>query len=90
MADDLVKTFQSIGLSEAKAKETLKNSNLSKMLENVIRCAKDSRPGHDLTSVGSLLYHIASKVKPQIYPHVGVLARYVSRQNWMMKYCILF
>ncbi len=79
MGDDLVKTFMSIGLSEAKAKETLKNSNLSKMLENVIKYARDSRPGHDLASVGSLLYHIASKVKPQIHQHVGVLAKYVRR-----------
>jgi len=77
MAEGLEKTFQSIGLSEAKAKETLKNSNVSKMLEIVIRHAQDSRPNHDLTSAGSLLYHVATKVKPQIHPHVKVLVEYV-------------
>ena len=36
MADESVKVFMSIGLSEQKAKETLKNKNVSENLKSII------------------------------------------------------
>jgi len=75
MSEDLVALFQEVGLSEAKSKETAKNANLSKNLEALIKYSKASNP--DLKPVGLLFYHIASKIKPQIYHHLNLLADYV-------------
>jgi glutaminyl-tRNA synthetase len=76
MSEELIVLFQDIGLSEAKSKETAKNVNLSKTLETLIRYCKGS--DKDLKPVGLLIYHIASKIKPQIMPHLNKLADYVS------------
>lgn len=76
MSDELISLFQEIGLSEAKAKETAKNVNLSKNLESLIKQSKTK--SSDLKSGGLLLYHIASKIKPQIHHHLNLLADYVS------------
>ena len=76
MSEELIVLFQDLGLSEAKSKETAKNVNLSKTLEALIRYSKGS--DKDLKPVGLLLYHIASKIKPQIMPHLNTLADYVS------------
>ena len=77
MSEELVLLFQDIGLSEAKSKETAKNANLSKNLEALIKYSKSSSP--DLKPVGLLLYHIASKIKPQIHHHRSLLSDYVSQ-----------
>ena len=76
MSEELIGLFQDIGLSEAKAKETCKNVNLSKILESIIRYSK-SKGSADLKPVGLLFYHIASKIKPQIHHHLNKLADYV-------------
>lgn len=77
MGDDLVTQFQAIGLSEAKAKETLKNANLSNLLGSIISRANASGLGQELSATGPLLYHIASKIKPQIHHHLTFLTDYV-------------
>ena len=41
--DDLLELFKGIGLSEAKAKDTIKNGNLSKNLEEAIKCTKNAK-----------------------------------------------
>ena len=74
-ADNLIELFQSIGLSEAKAKDTVKNANLSKNLEEAIACTVN---GQVPQAQGMLLYHIASKIRPQIKHHIGFLSRYVT------------
>lgn len=61
--DTLVEKFVKLGLSEAKAKETVKNKSLSSNLSQLIDMAGSS----DLASgVGNLFYHVASKTKPQV------------------------
>ena len=71
--EDLIEVFTSIGLSEAKAKETLKNAVLSKTLEEAIAMAKKQQANLS-TAQGMLLYHIASKIKPQIKQHMEYLS----------------
>lgn len=67
--------FVSIGLSEAKAKETLKNKNLTSNLKQVI----NEFPKIDqlLTNYGTLLYHLASKLKPQDSKYVRLIVVYI-------------
>ena len=76
--EDLVGLFQKIGLSESKAKETAKNTNLSKNLQLAISHAS-KQCGSDMEKSGSLLYNIASKIKPQISGHLPLLSEYVAR-----------
>ncbi|XP_011173631.1 probable glutamine--tRNA ligase [Solenopsis invicta] len=59
-----VKLFQTIGLSEQKAKETLKNVNVTKNLKLAI---SEAVKHESITQeTGVLLYHLASKIKNQI------------------------
>ncbi len=68
--------FTSTGLSEAKARETVKNKRVSVNLEKAIERARGHRT--DLVPVGALLYHVASKLKPQCSSFVPLLAEYVA------------
>ena len=61
--DTLVEKFVKLGLSEAKAKETVKNKSLSSNLSQLIDMAGTSDLGG---GVGNLFYHVASKTKPQV------------------------
>lgn len=72
--EDLISSFMALGLSEQKAKETLKNEALTKNLVTVIECAggKDK-----LTSSSTLLYHLASKIKKQCSHHIPFVAKYI-------------
>ncbi|XP_034935789.1 probable glutamine--tRNA ligase [Chelonus insularis] len=72
MEDD-VKLFQSIGLSEQKAKETLKNTQVSKNLKIAILEAKKHNDNID-SETGVLLYHLASKIKAQIIDKLSFVA----------------
>lgn len=71
--------FMSIGLSEAKAKETLKNKNLTNSLKSVIN--EFSKTNQPLTSFGTLLYHLASKLKTQDFKHVFFIVKYISENK---------
>lgn len=80
MADTTLVLFTNIGLTEQKAKETLKNEALSKNLKEVIDMTSaylSNGPVTDKT-VGNLLYHVASRIKTQIAHHKGVLVKYVA------------
>jgi len=74
----LVVLFKTIGLSEAKAKETAKNANLSNNLKLAIEAAAKVASGGDSSNHGALLYTIASKIKPQVSGHLPLLAEYVA------------
>jgi len=77
--DQLVVKFQKVGLSEAKAKETVKNKTVSGNLSQLIDMVEE---GVDLTGVrGNLLYHTASKTKPQIWSLASVLAKYIAQDK---------
>jgi len=75
--EGMMKSFTTIGLSEQKAKETLKNSSVSSHLKNCIDVGLSISPSGIAKSHGMLLYHIATKVKPQISVHIPLLSQYV-------------
>lgn len=50
MGDELIPVFMKIGLTEQKAKETAKNKNLSKTLNDVVETA--SKESGDLAQSG--------------------------------------
>uniref|UniRef100_A0A8D8T7M1 glutamine--tRNA ligase n=1 Tax=Cacopsylla melanoneura TaxID=428564 RepID=A0A8D8T7M1_9HEMI len=74
--DPLIAAFLSIGLNEKKAKETAKNDALSKYLKQVIDEASKIDKS-SLQECGSLLYHLASKVKAQSSIHLPLLVKYI-------------
>uniref|UniRef100_A0A1B6ID08 Probable glutamine--tRNA ligase n=1 Tax=Homalodisca liturata TaxID=320908 RepID=A0A1B6ID08_9HEMI len=72
---DLLELFISIGLKEQKAKETLKNPTVS---SNLKICIDEARKIQDVNSEdGILLYHLASKVKPQVTQHLPLLVEWI-------------
>lgn len=74
-----VELLVSIGLSEAKAKETLKNKNLTSNLIGVIN--EFSKTNKPLADYGTLLYHLASKLKNQDSKHVCLIVKYISENK---------
>ncbi|XP_026669376.1 probable glutamine--tRNA ligase [Ceratina calcarata] len=75
-SDDDTKLFQSIGLSEQKAKETLKNKQVSSNLKLAI--VEASKHGTVTSETGILLYHLASKIKNQISEKLPFISKYVA------------
>ncbi|KAK6175326.1 hypothetical protein SNE40_013814 [Patella caerulea] len=81
MASELVDLFVGIGLTEQKAKETIKNDQVSKNLKGAIDTASTVSNGKDLKEVGKLLYHIATKLKAQIKNRQPLLVEYVVKKK---------
>lgn len=77
--EDSVKLFVSIGLSEQKAKETLKNKQVSSNLKLAIDEA--SKYGEITPEIGTLLYHLASKIKNQIVDRIPFVAKYIAEKK---------
>lgn len=72
--DETIKEFVSLGLSEQKAKETLKNANVTKTLKVILNEVR----GIVLPDgVGILLYHLATKLKPQMQHHLSFIIKYI-------------
>ncbi|KAM8706775.1 hypothetical protein ACLKA7_010956 [Drosophila subpalustris] len=71
--EDLIVQFQQLGMSEQKAKETLKNANVTRNLQ--LALAETKLPLGD--GVGMLLYHMATKLKPQIAEQLPLLVRFI-------------
>jgi len=80
MEDNLVELFMKIGLTEAKSKETAKNKILSKQLSSVISEAS-YQYSTELDKIGTLLYHTASKLKPQVFHLMPLLVRYIGERK---------
>lgn len=76
---DLVELFVSIGLKEQKAKETLKNTAVSNNLKSSIEEAKKIRDVNP--EDGTLLYHLASKIKPQVVQHIPLLVAWIMSKD---------
>ncbi|KAL5274069.1 QARS family protein [Megaselia abdita] len=73
---ELLIKFQKLGLSEQKAKETAKNVNVTKNLELAIKeCGELEKLGE---GVGMLIYHLASKIKPQVIDNLPFLVKYIT------------
>uniref|UniRef100_A0A2R5LM75 Probable glutamine--tRNA ligase n=1 Tax=Ornithodoros turicata TaxID=34597 RepID=A0A2R5LM75_9ACAR len=70
--------FVEIGLSEQKAKETLKNEVLSQSLFEAILEAERHLVGPMSKSKGTLLYNAVTKIKSQISGHLPLLVRYIA------------
>lgn len=73
-SEDLVTAFINLGLSEQKAKETLKNETVTKHLLFILN---EIRGVALSNGTGILLYHLATKIKPQIIHHFPLLIKYV-------------
>ncbi|PVD25217.1 hypothetical protein C0Q70_15715 [Pomacea canaliculata] len=79
---DLVELFVSIGLNEQKAKETLKNEQLTAFLKQVIHEAERSGNGAVRNKeMGKLIYQLATTMKSQIRSHSSLLARYIAERK---------
>lgn len=70
----LMSKFQALGMSEQKAKETIKNVNVTKNLQLALAEAKDASLDE---GVGMLLYHMVTKLKPQVNDHLPLLVSYI-------------
>lgn len=78
-AEDEAKLFQSIGLSEQKAKETIKNKQVSNNLKLAI--IEANKYGIITAEIGILLYHLASKIKNQIADKIAFIAKYIAEKK---------
>lgn len=72
---DTLSKLTSLGLSEQKAKETIKNESLTANLMAAIEEAK--KFGGVPSERCSLLYHTVSKLKPQILHHLPLITQYI-------------
>jgi len=72
--NELINLFQSIGLTEQRAKDTAKNKKLAPTLQTTIVEAGVTETGCDKT-VGSLLYTLASTITKNANAHLGYIAR---------------
>ncbi|CAG2166726.1 unnamed protein product [Oppiella nova] len=83
MSEELIQQFVSIGLSESKAKETLKNDVLSKTLnELIVETNKHVKTGNGLNkSIGKLVYQTATTIKSQIRSHLPLLVEYIAKEK---------
>ncbi|XP_052758353.1 probable glutamine--tRNA ligase isoform X2 [Galleria mellonella] len=72
--EETIEKFKLLGLSEQKAKETLKNSNVTKFLLAALNEV-------DLKKIpsgsGMLIYHLATKIKPQISHRLSFVCSYI-------------
>ncbi len=80
MADELLPLFQSIGLSEQKAKETIKNDKVSKSLQAVIL---EVRTVHILAEFCQLLW----KYEGEIWPDKFHVLTCLGLDSMMQRHC---
>ncbi|CAF2330710.1 unnamed protein product [Rotaria sp. Silwood2] len=78
-----VALFQSIGLNEQRARETLKNQDVTRLLETNINEARNFLPQENQITkpIGNLLYALATKSKQQIYHLHKYLIKYICEEK---------
>ncbi|GFR75254.1 glutamine--tRNA ligase-like [Elysia marginata] len=81
MADNTVDLFVSIGLTEQKAKETIKNAQVTENLKQAIKIADDCGGASVRKDIGKLLYNVATKLKAQIKNQMGLLVQYIASKK---------
>lgn len=74
VSDDMIQQFVALGMSQQKANETLKNANVTKYLTATIQECRGTRIPD---GAGMLLYHMASKIKPQCANHLPTLVQLI-------------
>lgn len=73
--EEMVERFKLLGLNEQKAKETLKNANVTK----VLLAALDEVQLQSLPlGAGILIYHLATKIKPQTMSKLNFICQYIA------------
>ena len=72
--ESTIQKLVQLGLSEQKAKETIKNANVTKNLISAIDlCSSATLP----EGAGLLIYHMCTKIKPQITHQLKFLVNYI-------------
>ncbi|KAK9874390.1 hypothetical protein WA026_002737 [Henosepilachna vigintioctopunctata] len=75
---EVVEKFMSLGLTKSKAQETFKNTNVTKNLLAILNRLN----GVSITpSNGVLLYHLGTKMKPQIINHLPLIVDYIMQNK---------
>ena len=80
MASDKLSLFTGIGLSEQKAKETIKNEAISKNLEEVIKDVSIGEVSRFSAHYELLYCRLFSKIRPRVLHHSEVL-QYIQWQD---------
>lgn len=75
---DVVKAFITLGLTEQKAKETVKNPTVTKILLSILNEVRGVRLPE---GAGMLLYQLGTQIKPQSIQHLPFLVKYVSSKK---------
>ncbi|XP_013135252.1 PREDICTED: probable glutamine--tRNA ligase [Papilio polytes] len=73
--EEIVEKLKLLGLSEQKAKETLKNVNVTKILLAALNEVDLQKAP---SGAGILLYHLATKIKPQITENLSFLCKNIA------------
>ncbi|CAB3228334.1 unnamed protein product [Arctia plantaginis] len=73
--EETIERLKLLGLNEQKAKETLKNANVTKFLLAALNEVKiEQLP----SGAGMLIYHLATKIKPQIATKLAFVCGYIA------------
>ncbi|XP_045459617.1 probable glutamine--tRNA ligase [Melitaea cinxia] len=72
--EETIEKFKLLGLSEQKAKETLKNANVTKFL---LAALNEIDLQKIPNGAGLLIYHLATKIKPQIGDKLSFVCKYI-------------
>ncbi|XP_023228872.1 glutamine--tRNA ligase-like [Centruroides sculpturatus] len=81
MAEGVEVVLSSLGLSENKIKETIKNEALTKTLVEVVEEANKYIQNGISKSVGTLLYTAATKIKAQTKNKLPLLVEYIAKRK---------
>ncbi|CAH1124908.1 unnamed protein product [Ceutorhynchus assimilis] len=76
--EETIEALKKLGLSQQKAKETLKNAAVTKTLLSIL----DQVKGVSCSDgIGTLLYHLGTKIKPQIAHHLPLIVKQITTQK---------
>lgn len=80
MSDEIIlqKFVTVLGLSEQKAKETIKNASLTKNLSLALESLEKQNKKEISKTAGTLIYHLCSKIKAQSMQHLDLLVALIA------------
>lgn len=80
MSDEIIlqKFVTVLGLSEQKAKETIKNASLTKNLSLALTSLEKHNKKEVSKTAGTLIYHLCSKIKAQSMQHLDLLVALIA------------
>lgn len=77
--EENISLLKSLGLSEQKAKETLKNTQVTNNIKQAISEAEKFEKIDNIN--GTLIYHLASNIKTQILNELPLVAKYIAEKK---------